>query len=210
MIQGQDTLIERQHSTSSVKGKSRSVALKRAHISKSSNNKKVVVNKCQCTFIITVIYEPSSRRWFLKQRQRYKETAMYHNNHIWINPSHNFTSKRDLPPELMESILSMIKSGSNATSIQLYVKSTHHINIDYHMIYKIRSSHINELISQCSTNPYGSTVDNLIALFKATDHVSCVYLLHNFDSGFVTYRKNASSKNHVEKRESIKFSKWLY
>ena len=98
----------------------------------------------------------------------------------------------------MESILSMIKSGSNATSIQLYVKSTHHINIDYHMIYKIRSSHINELISQCSTNPYGSTVDNLIALFKATDHVSCVYLLHNFDSGFVTYRKNASSKNVVE------------
>ena len=51
-------------------------------------------------------------------------------------------------------------------------------------------THIQHIIDSCSEDPGGSAVDKLIALFKNTEDVSCVYLLHKYNSGLVRYRKN--------------------
>jgi hypothetical protein len=39
-------------------------------------------------------------------------------------------------------------------------------------------------------NPHGNSVDKLLALFKQTKNASFVYLLHKYNSGFVTIQKN--------------------
>ena len=57
-------------------------------------------------------------------------------------------------------------------------------------IYNMRMTHIQHIIDLCSEDPGGSSVDKLIALFKNTPDVSCVYLLHQYNSGLVRYRKN--------------------
>ena len=62
----------------------------------------------------------------------------------------------------------------------------------------MRLSHINELISACSTEPYGNSVNSLISLFKRTDNVSFVYIMHRLNSGFVTFRKSRKLSNTQE------------
>jgi hypothetical protein len=52
----------------------------------------------------------------------------------------------------------------------------------------MRNEHINNIVNEVSTSTGGSSVDKLIALFKNTDNVSCLYLIHKYNSGFVHFR----------------------
>jgi hypothetical protein len=58
----------------------------------------------------------------------------------------------------------------------------------------MRNNCIDDMIESCSERPYGSSVDKLIALFSATPNVSWIYILHNYDSGFVTHTQTSTQK----------------
>ena len=86
----------------------------------------------------------------------------------------------------------------NIPNIQLYIKKRHGFNIDYHVIYNIRSNKFNHLIYGCIQKSQGTSVDNLIKLFEKSDSVSFVYIKHRYHSGFVTFRKSKNEKQ-IEK-----------
>ena len=130
-----------------------------------------------------------TQRWFLKKKNNYTASQL-HTNHIWINPIHNFVSKKDLSETVKETIFELIQCGSNDTNIKIYVFSQYKIHVKLCTIYNMRMNHIQHIIDLCSEDPGGSAVDKLIALFKNTEDVSCVYLLHKYNSGLVRYRKN--------------------
>ena len=57
-------------------------------------------------------------------------------------------------------------------------------------MYKYKDKVLHELLRDTSKTSYGTTVEKLIANFNQKTDVSFTYVLHDYNSGFVTYRKN--------------------
>ena len=146
--------------------------------------------KCQCTFSITILFDDESNEWYLKQKRNSTLDPKYHHNHIWIDPKHLSLSKNTIPDYVSKTIHSLIQSGMNIPSIQLYIKTEYKCNVDYQTLYNLRVNQIDDLIEACSEKPFGSSVDRLKYLFKNTPSVSFVYIIHRYNSGFITFRKN--------------------
>ena len=194
-VQACNTIVQQAHTASSIKNRSRNATYVRAHRNKTNNEDKIKVNRSKttklgCTFQITIFFEQNTLKWYLKMRKRFKFFPELHQNHIWINPFDMNYSKNNIPKVVWQTIVSLIQSGTGIPNIQQYIKTTYKVNIEYQTIYNIRVTHINDLIDICSKNPSGSAVDRLIALFTNTSNVSCVYILHRYNSGFVTCRRN--------------------
>jgi hypothetical protein len=197
-LQATNTIIEPKHHAPSRKNYSRSSYLKR--VTSSSNHDDSKANKCQtlkcgCLFSITIFFHHASKRWFLKKKTNNID-ANLHTNHIWINPIHQYVSKNDLSQIVKDTIYELIQCGTNDANIKIYIYSQYSIHVKIGTIYNMRMTHIQGIIDLCSEDPGGSSVDKLIALFKNTPDVSCVYLLHKYNSGLVRYRKNKKRIDH--------------
>ena len=130
---------------------------------------------------------------------------MMHVNHIKIEVEHLYMSKSTMSPKILKAIERLVHSGSSVRNIQIFIKGTFNISVSYSCIYDIRNSCINDLIDKCSELPYGSAVEKLIGLFKNSPNVSFVYVLHNYNSGFVTFSMNKMEKaKHKQALESLK------
>jgi hypothetical protein len=68
--------------------------------------------------------------------------------------------------------MDLIVSGSSVGFIQISIRASHDGNVSSQIILFMRNKHINDIINQCSATPRGSSVDQLIALFKNMDDVS--------------------------------------
>ena len=134
-------------------------------------------------------FPPYYSKMVLKKKKKTIDSQI-HTKHIWINPIHHYTSKNDLSEIVKDTIYELIQCGSNDSNIKIYVYSQYKINVKVCTIYNMRMNHIQHILDLCSEDPSGSSVDKLISLFKNTEDVSCVYLLHQYNSGLVRYRKN--------------------
>jgi hypothetical protein len=90
--------------------------------------------------------------------------------------------------------MDLVLSGVAISNITIYIKKIK-INVKYKTIYNLRNEHIQQLLDSCMGNLHGNSVDKLIALFKQTKNVSFVYLLHKYNSGFLTFHKNPRDKD---------------
>ena len=194
-LQAKNTIIQVSHSATSIKNRSRNATYKRvAHDDVNQNDlikaNRTTSKKCSCSFYFTIFYDEVSSFWYLKKKKSYDDDAMYHHNHIWVDPDHLTLSKKFLDKDLNDCIISMINSGSNIPSIQHFLKHQYKVNVDYSTIYNIRNKLIQDIIRSCSGNPSGSAVDRLINLFRHTNSVSFVYIIHRYNTGLVTFRKN--------------------
>jgi hypothetical protein len=86
--------------------------------------------------------------------------------------------------------MDLVASGSSISSIQIFTRASHDVNISTLTIYFMRNEHMNDIVNACSLYPAGSSVDKLTALFKNIEKFSCVYLLHKYDTDFAHFRKN--------------------
>ena len=210
MLQQTNTIIQPHHHSSSVHKRSRHATLNRT-VSSSNKSSDIKGNrsstyKCKCLFNISIMFDHSSSRWFLKRKRSKSSDVLYHTNHIYINPSHLEINKNNIPNHVKENILSLIHSGTPITYINHIVKSQYGINVDYQTIYRMRDNQINDLLKSLSaSDPSGAPVDNLINIFKRTENVSFVYVLHKYNSGFVTYRKNRNQRDLHNTQNSSSF-----
>ena len=103
-------------------------------------------------------------------------------------------TKRNIPPDLRTRINKLITFGNNSSSIVSTIRGEEGINIDYDTIFSIKIDQMKGLLEECSDDPSCSAVTKLIKLFQNSDNVSFVYILHRYNSGFVTFRKTAKEK----------------
>ena len=189
------TIKQTSHSASSIKNRSRNSCFSRVNNSTNSFEDKCnrsSTKKCGCTFQLTAFFDDSSNRWFLKTKRPLNSSHMYHINHMFIDPKFLSMSKYQLPSAINEAIESLIQVDGNISTVIAHIKQRFNVNVNYGTVYSIRSKFIDQLIHICNDKPYGSSVDKLITLFKSMNNVSFVYVIHRYDSGFVTYRKNKS------------------
>lgn len=196
-VQADGTQIIANHDVPSIRGRSRNSVLKRTMSSTTSSliakkNNKTTTNKCGCKFSISIAFDYNSNKWFLLKKR--SKLSIMHTNHIKIEVEHLYMSKTTMSPKLLKAIERLVHSGSSVRNIQIVIKGTFNVSVSYSCIYDIRNSCINNLIDNCSEVPYGSAVEKLIGLFKNSPNVSFVYVLHNYNSGFVTYAMNKLEK----------------
>ena len=188
-IQANDTIIQQAHYSSSIKNRSRNSQFQRVNSSSSKANRSNT-KKCVCLFQFTIMFDDIQCKWFLKRRKEKSDTICYHTNHVYINPSHMSRTKNIIDPNVFNTISNCIQSGISTTNIVQLVHSQHNQNIDYQTIHNLKLNHVNKLITECGGNPASNAVDELIKIFESIENVSFTYILHNYNSGFVTYRKN--------------------
>ena len=190
------TIKQAAHSASSIKNRSRNSCYVRVDDSSNTSNKSKLnrssTKRCGCMFNITIFFDDISKRWYLKNKRGFKD-SMFHNNHIFIDPQHLCLHKSQIPSNIKETITSLVQIDGNINTVIEHIKQRYQINVDYNTIYNIRQNVIDGLMLNCTETPYGSSVDKLISLFKSMNNVSFVYVIHRYDSGFVTYRRNKSS-----------------
>ena len=202
-VQASNTIIQVSHSGSSTKHNSRNSKFKRSHLDHESvdplgKNNRTNTSKCGCKFQFCIFYDDTSCHWFLKEHRKksHDVSLSHHSNHIWVDPVHFSSTKKDLSDIAMQTIKILLADGHPIPNIISHVKSTCRVNVPYHTIYNLRNQAIDDLLIECSEFPSGSSVDKLIQIFKSTTDVSFVYTTHNYNSGFVTYRKNRNENLH--------------
>ena len=190
-IQANNTIIQQSHYGPSFKNNSRNSSFQRVNntdISKKTNRSNT--KKCVCNFQLTIMFDDITSKWFLRGRKKQCVDVCYHTNHVYIDPKHMSCPKHIMDKNVNDTIMTGIDAGIQTTNIILYVHEKHGKNIDYQTIHSMKMSKINKLIEECGLNPGGSSVDQLIKIFTSMENVSFLYIIHRYNSGFVTCRKN--------------------
>ena len=200
MLQQKNTIIQLHHHSSSVCGRSRSSTLKRAHCDDQESNmvKRSNTKQCNCSFQISIMFDHGTSRWFLKAKKSKSPDLLFHFNHIYIDPKHLNISHSSISPQVKDKILSLIQCGTPIPNIIHIVKQQDNVNVEYQTIYNMRLKQIDALINSLSrSDPSGPPVNKLISLFESIPNVSFVYVLHRYNSGFVTYRKQRNQSKTI-------------
>ena len=145
MVQQCNTIIQPHHSASSIRGRSRSSVLKRAHISLSESDdkmKRLTTKQCQCLFQITIMYDHDTFRWFLKSKKSKSLDSLFHHNHIYISPDHLTFTKTMMSDHIKSAILTLFDSGTPISNIVNILKYQYSINVNYSTLFNIRSNQI--------------------------------------------------------------------
>lgn len=190
-LQAVDTVINPAHGRSKVYklAHNRSINPKKNIRKYKSQTKKI---GCHFSFVIS-FYEPLYK-WFLR-RKRINCKGICHINHLQIPGDYKYLSKDIIPEKIMECIHLHLQEGTPVKLIERFIKVQFKKNISYHTIYKIFTDNLTNQFDVCCKNASKSSVDKLISLFETYKNVSYVYLIHKYDSGFVTYRKSPKTKN---------------
>ena len=190
-IQANNTIIQQSHYGPSFKNKSRNSLFQRANnTDKSKKSNRSNTKKGVCNFQLTIMFDDTTSKWYLRGKKKQTLDVCYHTNHMYIDPKHMSCPKHIIEKSVCDTIMSGIDSGINTTNIMLYVHEKHGKNIDYQTIHSMKMSKINKLIEDCGLDPGGSSVDQLIKIFSSMENVSFTYIIHRYNSGFVTCRKN--------------------
>ena len=103
---------------------------------------------------------------------------------------------------MRQRINNLIEYGNNSSSIVSTIRGEIGINIDYDTIYSIKMDQMQGLLDDCKGDPSSSAVGKLISIFKNSPNVSFVYIIHRYNSGFVTYHKTKREKQLEKMPES--------
>ena len=233
-LQASNTLLQTEHSSSSVRGKSRSSTLRLAnqvatqrnqeqqgHGALSMGRKINQVNRntskrapsiqTKCSFNIGIFCAYPSGLWYVALAPENKASCK-HTYHIRVDPMHLVVHRNDIDEHIRKQIKIMIKSGCSNTSIRNTIFTSFNITTSIHQISAFREDFINEIINECSNNtndpPPKSSVDRLIKLFRAMDKVNYVYVKHSMNSGFVTYTKGRKRTTDISDSLRLDVEEW--
>jgi len=204
-IQQPGIQIQQAHGSKSSKGKSRSSTKQRVSdntnyeegstFARSNKRSKITTTRpmCKdemCPFGIKIFCHSSDSKWYLSCGTNRLRVSLQHIGHMPICSDHVSSRIRNLSSDLDEFIVNLFNAHVPPPTIVNLVKEQYKITLTEGDLYKYRDKVLHELLSVTSKTPYGTPVDKLIANFNKKSDVSFTYVLHDYKSGFVTYRKN--------------------
>ena len=212
-LQQVGTYIQDAHSSPSIKGKSRSSSKKRfvyntmdsdavmdtdsnLSTNATSRNKNKVstcrpMNKASaCNFNITVICSKNDHKWYLRYRSANCKCEGNHHGHLPVLSTHVSQRIKHLPNNVDDFITGCINEGLGSGVICNLVLKQFERTLTEVDVCHYRDKLSFNLLKQTSKLPYGTPVEQLIAEFQLKKDVSFCYVLHDMNSGFVTYKKN--------------------
>ena len=213
-IQALGTLVQKEHQSSSIKGRSRSSTLQLAAISKDDEQGKKParkygraegqVNKQQCKrrscrddacgFSFN-IFCASNEKWYIAGRVEKTASTTHHSNHLPLDAAHILTQKNDLTINMHGKINILLDSGATNSVIVSVMKKECNVTLSHDQIRSFKDERVKSLIANHPNEKVcRSSVDRLICLVKNMDNVSYIYVMHNTTSGFVSYHRTRDER----------------
>ena len=203
------TFIQQSHGSSSVKGKSRSKSNRLCHLPEKlpahNGIENVVIQKRKynsvrpnvidqkCPFKFTIICAKEDKKWYLVNNYKNNTDTEYHFNHPPLHYDHKAIKSNHLSLNITDFMKKCVNEQMAIPRIISIVKEMFNETVSKHSIEGIRNVEINNITNEVSKSPAGTAVDQLIAQFSVMTDVSFIYVKHDMNSGFVTYKKNKNS-----------------
>ena len=199
---------QQEHSSSSVKFKSRNSNFEYTQLLDGTTPMKCLnkINtpsaRCRsntCQFALHLVCHKVDQHWYLRQSGAHgSKSKPYHQNHLPTSPDHAESSVQNVPPAVEKLVKTSFDSQIRIPQIIKLVKENFGYTLSPDALYKMRSNYYVPLLDNVEKQPYGSSVDKLIAEFKTREDVSFIYVTHDVRSGFVTHKAN---KHHLNKKK---------
>lgn len=151
-----------------------------------------------CPFWICIFCDKSSGFWFLQDT-----LSFIHCNHIKIQPQHLPVKKYSITDEIKHDIVLCSSSYVPSSFITKMIHQKYDINISSQQIESIKKESLEELLQAAGVSPSGTNAEKLINYFDSLQDVSFLYVLHDIDSGFVTYSKQKGRKPKSSAESSV-------
>ena len=191
-LQASDTIVGKEHQSSSIRGKSRSSTLTLANVNGESmqkNSKSVRKNRAssrlamnkgdECTFSLTISCSVLNGNWYISQVQETNKSQLCHCSHLQISPKHLITQKRLIKEEVRIEINSLIVSGASNIVVINHIRRKFSVLISSSLLQEMRNKRIVDIIEERDDGVHcKSSIDRLLAMFMALEKVSYVYVLH--------------------------------
>jgi hypothetical protein len=100
---------------------------------KQKKSNKTTTNRCLGRFSFTICYDYISSRWFLKKKC--PSEGPFYRNHIWISSKHINETRSQTTPEVEKTIMNLVKNGSSISSIQIFIRVLHGVNVSTQTIF---------------------------------------------------------------------------
>ena len=207
------TYQEQENKSSSVKGKSRSAS---KHITPLVDDSFPCVRfnkQCsprpmhdsdKCKFALHLICSKSDGYWYLRHNQCYGiQSEDFHTGHLPINPQDCQHDIKKISKEAQLLIENSLKSRIPIPQIVSLLFKQHNVTVSEATLYHERNKLLYSLVDNAANHPYGTEVDQLINEFKEKDDVSFIYVLHNKNTGFVTYTLSRHEKQQQQNTQFV-------
>ena len=161
-LQASDTIVGKEHQSSSIRGKSRSSTLTLANVNGESmqkNSKSVRKNRAssrlamnkgdECTFSLTISCSVLNGNWYISQVQETNKSQLCHCSHLQISPKHLITQKRLIKEEVRIEINSLIVSGASNIVVINHIRRKFSVLISSSLLQEMRNKMIKVLCTSC-------------------------------------------------------------
>lgn len=182
--------MQREHSSSSVKGASRSSHCFRVGSrdasgkrNKSTTNAPSSKSQC-CPFHLQIFLDLDDDYWYLKEGGL---NDLTHLRHIYVDPQHMVAKSNLLTDEASLFIGNLIENDVDPQGIINLVKEKYNLVLTKEKLRLLKNDSLDKKIHTYIDVQNPSSMDKLIATLKATKGVSFVYVTHDQNSGFVSY-----------------------
>ena len=212
-VQQPGTYVQQAHGSKSVKGQSRASSKKRvadesiiepkSSFSRSSNRSKCSTSRPMtksdiCPFSISIFCHSKDLNWYLSCATTKLKVDLQHHGHIRVCPAHLSSRINHLPKNIDQFIVNHLHERIAPSQIVALVKQTYNTTLTEGDLYKYRNKMLYGMLDATVNTPYGTPVDKLIYHFTNKKDVSFMYVMHDMNSGFVTYRKNKTENSSKE------------
>ena len=219
-LQASGTIIEKEHQSSSIKGKSRSATQKLAntttsntayhhprnvkhHAPAASSRRPGQKNRtsstlaasedARCLFCLPTIFcSVIDAKWYISAELG--KRSLEHTHHLPLDASDLRTHSMTVTQEVKDVATQLLEDGATNGVVINNIQSRYNVHLSYHQVHAYRNATINAIIDDQGKGgkPQKSSVDRLLSMFKKMKNVSYVYVKHHVSSGFVTYHKSMS------------------
>ena len=211
---------QQEHTASSVKYRSRNSTFEYTELLDGSipdkclnkiNTPSARSNRNTCKFALHLVCHKADEHWYLRQSGAHgSKSKPYHQNHLPTSPEHAASSVKNVPPAVEKLVKTCFDSQIRIPQIIKLVKENHGYTLSPDALYKMRSNYYLPLLDNVEKQPFGSSVDKLIAEFKTREDVSFIYVTHDVKSGFVTHKASKhhlslKKRNVVAKKDNVTF-----
>ena len=204
-VQQPGTYIQQAHGSKSAKCLSRAASKKRvaddgdnvpnSSFARSSNRSKCstprpLTKEDVCPFSVSVFCHSRDHKWYLSCGTSRLKCHLHHEGHIRVCPSHLSSRINHIPNDIDQFIINHLHERVAPAVIVSLVKQSYNTTLTEGDLYKYRNKVLYSMLNDTVKEPYGTPIDKLIHYFSNKRDVSFMYVMHDMDSGFVTYRKN--------------------
>jgi len=214
--------VEKEHQSSSRKGRSRSATLQSVPNAGNQSSSKVNKNRTattrpasleeSCSFRLSIFCSAFDSKWYISEQfsKARSSSCCQHTNHLPVDSTHILTHKSQLlNGKTKEQIYRLIESGRTNNTIVAAIKSEYGVTITNAQVEQFREDRVQAILKLTENEVLPrSAAERLMALFKNMSNVSYVYVKHNQNSGFVTYTGSRQDNTNLGQAINAEVKTW--